>query len=150
VTEVRLATAADLAAVEALIKAAYARYLPRMDRPPAPMTYDYAAVIEAGSTWVAGDPVCGIITLHSEPDALLIENVAVHPSAQGTGIGRALMTFAEHEATRRGLFRLVLYTNAVMTENQAIYRHLGYTETSRSTAEGYLRVFMDKQLNAAG
>jgi GNAT superfamily N-acetyltransferase len=134
--------------VEALVKAAYARYLPRMDRPPAPMVRDHAAVIAAGGTWVTGAPITGVITLQPEGDCLLIENVAVHPAAQGSGVGRALMAFAEQEAARRGLGRLVLYTNAVMTENQAIYRHLGYVETSRRTEDGYQRVFMEKRLPA--
>jgi len=40
---VRKATAADVPSIQDVITAAYARYLPRMDRPPAPLLYDYAA-----------------------------------------------------------------------------------------------------------
>jgi hypothetical protein len=39
---VRRATPADLPAVREVVTAAYARYLDRMDRPPAPMLADYA------------------------------------------------------------------------------------------------------------
>jgi len=37
----RPATAADLPAIQEVVTAAYARYLSRMDRPPAPMLGDY-------------------------------------------------------------------------------------------------------------
>jgi len=37
----RPATAADLPAIQEVVTAAYARYLSRMDRPPAPMLADY-------------------------------------------------------------------------------------------------------------
>ena len=147
---VRRATAADGAVVAEIISAAYEKYLTRMDRPPAPMLRDHAPMIEAGTLWVAGDPVAGVITLLRTGDTLLIENLAVRPSAQGTGVGRALMDFAELQATRLGVTRLALYTHVVMTENQAIYRHLGYRETERKTVNGYHRVFMEKALGPGG
>jgi hypothetical protein len=40
-----------------------------------------------------------------------------------------------------------LYTNEVMTENLAIYAHLGYRETSRAEQDAYHRVFMEKRLD---
>lgn len=46
----------------------------------------------------------------------------------------------------RGLNRLSLYTNEVMTENLAIYSRLGYREVDRREAEGYRRVFMEKYI----
>ena len=50
----RRATAADLPAIKAVIDAAYARYLTRMDKPPGPMLRDYRPSVEAGTTWVSG------------------------------------------------------------------------------------------------
>lgn len=143
---VRLATPADLPAIQAVVGAAYARYLDRMDRPPAPMLADYAAGVESGQLWVTGDPVTGLIELAQHGDRLHVGNVAVHPSAQGTGLGRRLMEFAEEQARQRGLSRLDLYTNEVMTENQAIYARLGYRETARRTEDGYQRVYLEKDL----
>jgi len=35
----------------------------------------------------------------------------------------------------------------VMTENQAIYTHLGYREVDRHTEDGYRRVYMEKPLS---
>lgn len=142
----RRATTADLPAIKAVIDAAYAKYLTRMDKPPGPMLRDYGPSVEDGTTWVTGSPVTAVLTLYPRDDHLLIENVAVHPSAQGSGLGRALMSFAEQEAARLGFTRMTLYTHEVMTENQAIYGRLGYTEVERRAENGYRRIYMEKQL----
>lgn len=142
----RQAVPADLPAIKALITAAYTRYLTRMEKPPGPMFRDYGPSVEAGNTWVIGEPIVGVLTLAPEPDHLLIENIALDPAAQGRGLGRSLMDFAEQEAARRGLTRLTLYTHEVMTENLGIYGHLGYTEVERRSENGYHRVFMEKHL----
>jgi GNAT superfamily N-acetyltransferase len=92
--------------------------------------------------------VAGLIELTEAGDALHVGNVAVRPGSQGTGLGRLLMDFAERRAILLGLTRLSLYTNEVMTENQAIYAHLGYHEVGRHTEDGYRRVYMEKLLVA--
>ena len=142
----RRATAADLPRIHEVIAAAYAKYRTRMDILPAPVLRDYTGPVEQGLLWVIGDPVTGLVSLIPEPDSLLIENVAVHPDAQGTGLGRQLMEFAEQEAARRGLTRVRLYTHEVMTESQAVYARLGYGEDQRTTEDGYRRIFMSKDL----
>jgi ribosomal protein S18 acetylase RimI-like enzyme len=144
--DLRLATAADLPAIKAVIGAAYAKYLSRMDKPPGPMLRDYGPSVQDGTTWVTGSPVTAVLTLYPGDDHLLIENIAVHPSAQGGGLGRALMSFAEQEAARRGLPRMTLYTHEVMTENQASYARLGYAEVERRVQDGYRRIYMEKRL----
>jgi ribosomal protein S18 acetylase RimI-like enzyme len=142
----RCATAADLPAIKAIIDAAYAKYLTRMDRRPAPMFRDYGPSVEDGTTWVAGSPVTAVLTLYPREDHLLVENIAIHPDAQGRGLGRALMGFAEQEAARRGFTRMALVTHEAMTENQAIYGRLGYTEVDRHAEDGYRRIYMEKPL----
>jgi ribosomal protein S18 acetylase RimI-like enzyme len=154
--EIRRATPADLPAIKAIIDAAYARYLTRMDKPPAPMLRDYRASVEDGTTWVTGSPITGspitgspvtaVITLYPREDHLYLENVAVAPSAQGQGLGRLLLDFAEQEAARRGLDRIALVTHEVMTENQAIYAGRGYVVVDRRAQDGYRRIFMEKRL----
>lgn len=148
-TAIRKATAADLPSIHEIITAAYAKYLTRMDRPPAPMLRDYTPAIEDETLWVAGNPVTGLISLTPADGSLLIENVAVHPRAQGTGLGRRLMDFAELRAARLKLTRLALYTNEVMTENHSIYSHLGYREIGRRNEDGYRRIYMQKILREA-
>jgi GNAT superfamily N-acetyltransferase len=142
----RHATASDLPAIKALIDAAYARYLTRMDKPPGPMLRDYGPSLEDGTTWVTGSPIVAVLTLYPRDDYLLIENIAVHPGTQGRGLGRALMGFAEQEAARRGFTRMALVTHEVMTENQAIYARLGYDEVDRRAEDGYRRIYMEKNL----
>jgi ribosomal protein S18 acetylase RimI-like enzyme len=142
----RRATAADLPAIKAIIDAAYAKYLTQMDKPPGPMLRDYGPSVEDGTTWVTGSPVTAVLTLYPRDGHLLVENIAVHPGAQGRGLGRALMSFAEQEAARRGFTRMALVTHEVMTENQALYARLGYTEVERRAEDGYRRIYMEKPL----
>jgi GNAT superfamily N-acetyltransferase len=68
----------------------------------------------------------GIIELVVEPDAVLIENVAVRPDQRGRGYGYALMSHAREVALSLGHKRLWLYTNKLMAENIAFYQRLGY------------------------
>ena len=142
----RRAATEDLPAIRAVIDAAYARYLTRMDKPPAPMFRDYGPSVKAGTTWVAGSPITAVLTLYPRDDHLYVENIAVDPSAQGRGLGRALMEFAEQVAARHRLNRMALVTHEAMTENQAIYARLGYTETGRWSEDGYRRIYMEKPL----
>jgi len=144
----RPATEADLPAIRSVIVAAYARYRDRMDKPPAPVLTDYSDAVAAGQVWLLGDPVTAVLVLILEEDSMLVENVAVSPAAQGMGLGRQLMEFAERQAVSRGLSRVTLYTNEVMTENLAIYARLGYHETGRRGQHGYSRVFMAKELRS--
>jgi ribosomal protein S18 acetylase RimI-like enzyme len=140
----RQAVIADLPAIKRVIEAAYSVYLGRMDRPPAPVLHDYRDEAEAGAIWVMGDPIRALIVLVADGDSMLVDNVAVEPSAQGSGLGRLLMAFAEERAVALGLSRVTLYTNEVMTENLAFYARLGYRETARRSEHGYRRVFMEK------
>jgi len=146
--ELRQASEADLPSIHHVIAAAYHQYLARMDKPPAPLLRDYRHAVEAGSVWVTGRPVTGLISLTQTGDLMLIENVAVHPDLQGTGLGRRLMEFAEERAKKYGIMRLALYTNEVMTENQAIYARLGYCVVDRRVEDGYRRIYMEKVLRA--
>jgi GNAT superfamily N-acetyltransferase len=147
----RLATREDLSEIAEVVTASYEKYLTRMDKPPAPMERDYAEAIENREIWGVGNPVQGLVPLITQRETvLLIENVAVHPSIQGSGLGRELMDFAEGVATERGLTRLALYTNEVMTENLSIYGHLGFSEVARRTEDGYRRIYMEKRLPGFG
>ena len=145
---IRLARREEAEWAKALVRRAYALYVPRMGQEPAPMLADYGALIEAGELKLleeAGRPVA-LIVLRPEEDALFVENIAVDPQAQGKGYGRALLAFAEDEARRLGLTAIRLYTNAAMTENLAYYPRLGFRETDRREEDGYNRVFFEKRV----
>jgi GNAT superfamily N-acetyltransferase len=145
----RLAVEGDLEELRQTIDAAYRKYLTRMDRPPGPMLEDLPPLIEAGALWVVGRPIRGLICLIPAEASLLIEIVAVDPVAQGAGLGRRLMDFAQEQARHMGLTRLWLSTNEVMTENVSLYNHLGFREFDRRREAGYNRIFMEKMLAPA-
>ena len=144
----RPAEPGDVAALRRIAAVAYQPYVARIGRAPAPMTADYAQAVRAGQTWVAVEDgqVAGFAVLVAGPGYLLLENVAVRPAAQGRGIGSRLLGLADEQARRLGLSEVRLYTNEVMTENQAIYARLGYVETGRRTEDGYRRIYMEKPL----
>ena len=144
----RLATPEDRSAVEAIVEAAYSHYIERLGRKPGPMLDDYGALITAGRVRVmdCDGELKGLLVLIPEADAMLLDNVAVHPSAQGTGLGRQMMLFAEQAAREAGYKATRLYTNVVMTENITTYTRAGYVETHRGVEKGLHRVYMTKSL----
>ncbi|HEX3789490.1 MAG TPA: GNAT family N-acetyltransferase [Pseudonocardiaceae bacterium] len=146
---IRTATTEDVPALVALAAAAYQHYLPRIGRPPAPMTADYAGAVAAGQVWVAEESgeLAGLLVLIDFPDHVLVENVAVRPGSQGTGLGRRLLDHAEQHARAVGRSQLRLYTNEKMTENLAYYPRLGYRETHRGEQHGFRRVHFVKDLD---
>jgi GNAT superfamily N-acetyltransferase len=147
---IRPADAADVPQLGEIVEHAYAPYIERIGRRPAPMDDDYEAKTRLGEVFVADDGgIAGMIVLVERPDHLLVENVAVDPVRQGTGVGRALLAYAEDHATAHGLRELRLYTNEAMTENLAFYPRLGYRETGRDVEDGFRRVYYSKRLQSA-
>lgn len=146
---VRLAAEADAPVLARIAVAAYQRYVPRIGRPPAPMTADYTAAVRRGQAWVAAvdGEVAGFIILIAQPGYLLLENVAVLPAAQGCGIGARLLALAEDRARALHVPEIRLYTNAAMTENLAYYPRHGYTQTHRAQQDGFCRVFFRKRVD---
>lgn len=147
-TAIRNAIPSDLPAIAAIIANAYGKYVPRIGKPPAPMTDDYAAHIRNRTAWVIEHEgtVAGLIVLLPQPDHLLLDNIAVDPAHHGNGLGRALLNFAEQEAAAHGYRELRLYTHEKMTENLALYAALGWQETGRAEQSGFYRVFFRKRL----
>lgn len=145
---IRPALPCDAAPVQALIEAAYARYVPRIGGKPGPMLEDYAALIDQGLVEVFEEDatVLGVLVLVAKADGLLLDNIAVNPVAQGRGLGRQLMAHAEARARQLGLAVVRLYTNEAMSENLGLYQRLGYRETHRAEQAGFRRVFMEKRL----
>ena len=145
---IRAAAANDAAALARIAREAYAPYLERIGRPPAPMLDDYAAVVGRGGTWVAedADGVCGFAVLDLAGRDAVLENVAVADRARGRGVGRVLIGHAEQVARDGGFDRITLYTNEAMSENRRLYPRLGYRETHRATEHGLRRVYFGKAL----
>jgi GNAT superfamily N-acetyltransferase len=142
--DIRGATAGDAPRMRAIARTAYAKYVPRIGREPSPMVADYEAAVAANHAVVIEASGCirGYMIAWPEPDAYFIENIGVDPEHQGGGLGRCLMNHAVSQADRLGLPALRLYTNALMSENLAMYAHIGFVETHRTLEKGFHRVYL--------
>jgi GNAT superfamily N-acetyltransferase len=145
---IRPASLNDAQAVANCVKAAFSPYIERIGRPPAPMLANFPEIIAAGKVWVAeiAGRVVGVLVQNETEAGFYIDTVAAVPELKGTGIGRALLLFAESEAARRGYRSIYLCTNVKMTENQSFYPKIGYVEYERKLDQGYDRIFYRKQL----
>jgi GNAT superfamily N-acetyltransferase len=81
---------------------------------------------------VDGDRVLGTLAVavldnlaHGCAPSALVEDVAVHPDAQGQGIGRALIHHAMDHARACGCYKLALSANAKREKAHAFYESLG-------------------------
>ncbi|MFD8265538.1 GNAT family N-acetyltransferase [Streptomyces althioticus] len=151
---IRPAVAADVPEVRAVVDAAFRPYVARIGVVPAPMEADHAANVAAGRVFVAELPdnggtarVAGLVVLEPRADHLYLDTVAVLPDAQGAGLGRLLLEFAEVRARALVLPEIRLFTNAMMWENQKIYPRLGYETVERRTTGPYDRIHCRKRLD---
>jgi ribosomal protein S18 acetylase RimI-like enzyme len=146
---IRSATPEDADRIGAIARAAYVKYVPRIGREPAPMVADFAARIAAGHAIVVedGEGIKGYMISWPEADAYFIDNIAIDPQHQGEGLGRYLIDYAATEANRLRLPAVRLYTNVAMTENLAMYVHIGFVETHRTIENGFQRVHLRWRLD---
>lgn len=145
---IRRGTPDDRASIEALVMAAYAKWVPLIGRQPQPMTADYATALRDHRfdlMWRGGS-LEALVETEAHPGHLLIINLAVRPGAQGQGLGTRLLGLAETLAGEAGLTELRLYTNARFTENIGLYARRGYRETHREPYAGGTVVHMAKRI----
>lgn len=144
----RRATGDDIGAIEGLVAESFAKYVERIGKPPGPMLTDYAGMLDTSRIWVfeEHEAVIAVLVTQDRGDHLLLDTVAVSPSAQGGGYGRRLLELAERDAAEQGLSEVRLVTNEAMTENLVFYPRHGYRETHRAIQDGYRRVFFSKRL----
>lgn len=143
IIEIRAATIDDATELKRCMTDAYSAYESRMGNSTLPpMETDYAEEIASFPTWVAtldGKIVGGLTMIFAE-DHASIANIAVRPGAQGHGLGRRLMEFADAKAREKGLCETRLATHVLLSENVSLYSHLGWSEYDRDET----RVFMKK------
>jgi len=147
-SEIRRARFDDLAEIEAVVAEAFAPYVARMGRRPAPMDDDHRARIAAGEVevWVDEAGIGGVLVFDVAADPAHLDTVAVADRLRGRGIGRRLVAHAEAVARAAGRRKITLFTHVTMVENLAIYPHLGWVETHRARQDGFDRVFFAKSL----
>lgn len=143
---IRPALPQDATALRLCAKRAFAPYIPRIGRPPAPIDAPFEAQIAAGMIHVLqrDGAILGYLTCFPVEDLMHLETVALQPEAMGQGHGKALIGFCEESARSMGLRGVTLYTNAAMVENLQLYPRLGYLQTGSRLEDGFQRVFFQK------
>jgi ribosomal protein S18 acetylase RimI-like enzyme len=145
----RPATDEDVPRLTELVQAAYGHYVERIGGPPRPLTDDYAEVVREKRVTVAErrGGIAGMIVLEIDSEeGFGIDNVAVDPAHQGTGVGRALLEHAEAEARGDGFDSIWLLTHELMSENLALYERIGYVEYDRRSYGAGSLVYLRKRL----
>lgn len=144
---IRLATSNDLPALQEIAVKAYAPYVARMGREPAPMRPNFVRHIAADTVFVwdeKGLKAYAIIVI--DDDEPLLDNIAVDPAAQGQRLGSKLLEHLEDHLRNEDFSAYTLYTNVHMTENIAWYTRAGFIETGRGMEDGFERKFFRKIL----
>ncbi|OUD10346.1 hypothetical protein BVC71_02230 [Marivivens niveibacter] len=136
---IRLATQGDLPAIQHIVRDAFSPYIVDIGREPAPMTDDYAALINQGIVWLIDD--CGVMVLKRHDDHLEVKTIAVSPAAQGQGYGRQIMQHCDDVA---GGKPIRLLTNAKMIRNIRFYQACGYRITDKRSEDGFDRIYFEK------
>ena len=134
---IRRADQSDLPVAQRISADAYiAAYVPVLGYIPLPAEEDYGPRIARREVWLlaCGASDVGVAVLEEHCDHLLVYSVAVRPTEQGKGHGRALLDFADQRAAALGLTAIRLYTNVRMEKNIALYRRRGYAEYSTTEA----------------
>lgn len=148
----RRARPTDAAAIYELVQDSYAHYPELIGGRPRPMDDDYERVIEADEVWVVpeqGD-IEAVLVLAAGDDHLFVDNVAVASSAQGAGHGRMLLAHAELRAAELGLPEVRLLTHRLMTENLAIYEHLGWERMPAPAEHAEWAVYFRREVTRSG
>ncbi|CDX39251.1 GNAT family N-acetyltransferase [Mesorhizobium sp. WSM4935] len=146
--ELRPATPADAAAIKAIVRAAYAKWVPVIGREPLPMRADYDKALQDHRFDLAleNGRIVGLIETIPHDDHVWIENVAVAPEAQGRGIGKKLLDSAERRAVETGCRELRLLTNGAFDANVRLYRRHGYAIDREEPFMNGTTVYMSKRL----
>lgn len=135
----------DPAALLALIQSAFTEQAGRID-PPSSMTRlrpaDIAAHLAKEMVFVIEHGRAPVACLFGtrKPEALYVSKLSVRPDQRGAGLARALITAAEEEARPQGLLYLELISRRELTENHALFRHLGFEKFAEGRHAGYDKV----------
>ncbi len=108
-------------------------------------------LVYSDTLWVLerdGD-VIGMVCVQTAAETLQIFLLAVLPQWQRHGCGRALIDFAETEARHRKLRELSLQVPVQLTDAQAFYQRLGFTEAKREPYAGLTLIVMTRAVAAS-
>lgn len=143
---IRKADLNDLEQVRSCVRTAYAKYIPRIGKEPAPMSANFACEIAEQQIFLAtfDQQVVGCVSFYPRRDHMFLRSLAVRPECTGNGIGKKLVRYVEDSARRESYRAIELYTNEAMIENLAMYPKWGYVEIDRKEEDGFRRVYFRK------
>lgn len=138
--------------VWSVVDAAFARYAPRMDGPPAPLLADYTKLCDRGGVVAlrVGRRIAAVLVSDVVGDTLQIETMAVHPAFEGQGHGTTMLEWAIDEVLPHGVTAVTLYTNVVMHEARAFWEANGFSMTGHRVEDGYDRLYFRRSLLPEG
>lgn len=154
----RTATLSEVKEVARIIGDAFTPYVRALGREwPAEGTPEYAerwkhfvAEIERGDVYVAleGERIVGAARTKPQEKDLYIDQIAVDPSQQGTGVGSWMLQRIDELARARGLGGLSLITAEMAVANIRLYERHGFEIVRRGQVDHGLdshpRVYMVK------
>jgi ribosomal-protein-alanine N-acetyltransferase len=129
---IRLATAADAAAIAQLLRVAFdayrASYPEEAWRSATPGPSAVTARLEDGPIWVStrGDALVGTLSAVVTADELHLRSLAVDPIARRNGIAATLLHTAHDEACARNIRVLSLETAEFLEAALSLYRRVGF------------------------
>jgi GNAT superfamily N-acetyltransferase len=150
-----VAAPAQLAPVDALIRAAFAPYMRRLGREIADDAYGwFAEAIVKGDIYIAldGSEIVGAIATRRRDAGLELALIGVTPTRQKSGIASFMIARIAEVARRRGLRTLSLTTAEMMEDRIRLYRRHGFEIVRRGLPEhgkdAHMRVHMERVLAA--
>ena len=151
---VRSATAADAAAISALLRDAFLLFEPLYTPAAfASTVLDEAGILarlHQGPLWVgeSRSSIIGTVGAVRIADVVTIRGMAVHPLARGCGVGRALLDCVEGFAAHERVRLLELYTTAFLDQAIRLYLAAGFAFSSETiNPHGTELLRMTKTLN---
>jgi N-acetylglutamate synthase-like GNAT family acetyltransferase len=130
--QIRLASAADVPAISAILSRAFAEFEPVYTPGGFAATTPTADEIEArwdeGPVWIAllDGKIVGTVATVPKGDSLYVRSMAVLPEARGHHIGERLLDHVEGYAREHGLVRLFLSTTPFLDRAIRLYEKYGF------------------------
>ncbi len=156
---VRLANEADSAAIADVLFAAFSRfegeYTPESFAIVTPSVDEVATRFVEGPLWVAERDGVGVgtVSVMTEPEGMYIRSMAVHPDAQGLGIGHRLLDAVDEFQRSSEIDRIFLYTTYFVPGAKEMYEKHSFKWVRDTTAEewyGTPGLEMEKFLSVPG
>jgi len=138
---VRLASDTDSGAIAEVLFAAFSQfereYTPEAFAIVTPPVEAVATRFAEGPIWVAerDGQVVGTVSLTTEPEGMYIRSMAVHPDAQGLGVGHELLDAVDEYFQSGVRDRIFLYTTYFATGAKELYEKHGFKWVRDTAAE---------------